>query len=113
MEIDNMKNIVVLKDLPSNIVEEAFVIVKPNIRIKKLNFADKKKNKERLKADNNKEYIVKEAEMLIANYISSIEKNNKLEDNSKLEKQYKRLKKLTFLLGIVSLLGILSNLLNG
>ena len=73
METSNMKNIVVLKNLPSNIVEEAIVILKGNKKIKKLELADKKNSKnvqnEELK---NKEYILKEAEMLFSNYIDVI-----------------------------------------
>ena len=34
MNINNMKNIVVLNNLPSNIVEEALVILKDNSKIK-------------------------------------------------------------------------------
>ena len=33
METSNMKNIVLLKDLPSNIIEEAIIILKSNINI--------------------------------------------------------------------------------
>ena len=34
MEANKMKNMIVLKNLPSNIVDEAFVILKPNSKIK-------------------------------------------------------------------------------
>ncbi len=40
MEENNMKNIVVLKDLPSNLVDEAIVIFKENVNVKNI---DKKK----------------------------------------------------------------------
>ena len=33
MSIESMKNMVVLRNLPSNIVEEAIVILKPNVKI--------------------------------------------------------------------------------
>ena len=36
METSNMKNIVVLKNLPSNLVEEAIVILKSSKKVKKL-----------------------------------------------------------------------------
>ena len=45
MNKENMKNMVVLKDLPSNIVEEAIIILKPNVKIKSLDIADNKNNK--------------------------------------------------------------------
>ena len=38
--INQMKNIIVLKELPSNIIEEAFVILKPNKKIKVNNVAE-------------------------------------------------------------------------
>ena len=40
MEVSNMKNMVVLKNLPSNIVEEAFVVLKANKKIKNLERVD-------------------------------------------------------------------------
>ena len=36
-----MKNMIVLKNLPSNIVDEAFVILKPNSKIKVEDYAEK------------------------------------------------------------------------
>ena len=46
MNTGNLKNIVVLKDLPSNLVEEAIVVLKENQKIPKLEPAstDKKEN---------------------------------------------------------------------
>ena len=48
MDTSSLKNIVVLKDLPSNIVEEAIVVLKENRKIQKLELIDKskKQNKE-------------------------------------------------------------------
>ena len=48
MEASNMKNMVVLKNLPSNLVEEAIVILKSSKKVKKLEKIDKnnKINKE-------------------------------------------------------------------
>lgn len=42
MSIESMKNMVVLRNLPSNIVEEAIVILKPNIKLKNLDLAENK-----------------------------------------------------------------------
>ena len=41
METSNMKNMVVLKNLPSNLVEEAIVILKSSKKVKKLEKIDK------------------------------------------------------------------------
>lgn len=77
MDINNMKNVVVLKDLPSNIVDEAIILLKQNQKIKKHEYADiKNNNKEKIKHDS-KDYIVKEAQMLISDYISRIEQKGK------------------------------------
>ena len=71
MDISNMKNMVVLKNLPSNIVDEAIVILKSNKKIKKLEYAESKLNNSKNNNENknnNNDYIVNEAEMIISNY---------------------------------------------
>ena len=74
MNTKNMKNMVVIKNLPSNILEEAIVILKPNIKIKKLDLIENKNNskKENIREEENKTYIINEAEMILENYISKI-----------------------------------------
>lgn len=110
MEENDMKNIVVLKDLPSNIVEEAIVIFKQNVNIKNIN-----KKKENVKIalggkQKTKDYIVKEAESIVANYISSLEQPKQLEIfNKKIKKKYNNLKKLTAFFAVVAVLGIVVN----
>ena len=42
MDINRMRNIVILKDLPSNIVDEAFIVLKKNQKIKRFEYADNK-----------------------------------------------------------------------
>lgn len=115
MNINNMKNIVVLKDLPSNIVEEAIVILKANVDLKRNEVMDSKKENIKVGAklkNNSKDYIVKEAEMIVSNYITSIEKPKQLElTNKKLIKQYNNLKKLSIFFAVVGFLGILVNLI--
>lgn len=106
MNIDNMKNMVILKDLPSNIVEEAIVILKPNIKFKSLDLSQNSniKNK-KIKEENPKKHIINEAEMLISNYISKIEseKNKNIKINKKIENKCKRLKIISVFLGIMLL----------
>ena len=103
MDKESMKNMVVLKDLPSNIVEEAIVILKPNVKFKSLDLSQNNniKNK-KIKVENPKKYIINEAEMLISNYISSIEndKNRNIKLNKKIEDKCKRLKIISIFLGI-------------
>ena len=108
MNTGNLKNIVVLKDLPSNLIEEAIVVLKENKKIPKLEPAStekKENNSESPKVINSKEYIIKEAQMLISEYILKIENKNKRENLSiqKLNKKCKRLKTVNqaLLVGLV------------
>ena len=48
MNSENMKNMVVLKDIPSNIVEEAIIILKPNVKIKSLDIVDNKNKRNKI-----------------------------------------------------------------
>ena len=43
MNTENMKNILILKDLPSNLVEEAIVFLKQNQKIRKPEYIEKNK----------------------------------------------------------------------
>ncbi|MBQ2916853.1 MAG: hypothetical protein IJE59_01545 [Clostridia bacterium] len=106
MNTENMKNMVVLKNLPSNIVDEAIVILKPNIKLKSLDKIEKnnKKNKSE-KIESSKKYIINEAELLISNYISKIEndRNKNIKINKTIETKCKRLKMVSVFLGLMLL----------
>ena len=95
METSNLKNMVVLKNLPSNIVDEAIIVLKANKKTKKLQKIENKKILENQENKKDKEYILKEAEMIVNNYISKIE--NKENDKTIISKdtdgKYKKLKK--------------------
>lgn len=109
MDISNMKNIIVLKNLPSNLVEEAIVILKQNKKVKRPELAENKKQK--LSNGNDKiqgkkdDFLIKEAENIISDYISKIEEQDfkgkkKLK---KLEEKYKKLKIVSTILGFTTL----------
>ena len=107
METSNMKNIVVLKNLPSNIVEEAIVILKGNKKIKKLEFVDKQSNKN----VKNEQYILKEAEMLVSNYIDKTQnckKSEKLTEKNK--KKIRILKKYSIVVTVLLLISLVLNI---
>ena len=75
MEKCKMKNVVVLKNLPSNLIEEAFVIVKSRKVARSLEYIDIKNGK--FVSDSKDDgYIVREAESVLSNYASLIEKKN-------------------------------------
>ena len=106
--INQMKNIIVLKDLPSNVIEEAFVILKQNKKMRIINKEENNTNEEQTR-----DYIVKEAEMVISSYLSSVEEDNKIRSKTikQMENKYKRLKKFTTLLSIIFAINIILNLL--
>lgn len=123
MDVSNMKNIIVLKNLPSNLVEEAIVVLKENKKVKRYQYADSENvNIDKQKAektvnneekDKDKKYILKEAEMVINNYISKIEtRSTRWKNNIKqLEKKYKKSLKLNFVLGISTVISLILSLI--
>lgn len=104
MDDSNMKNMVVLKNLPSNIIEEAFVVLKANARVKK---TEKVENFKSLDSNNDNKndnkYFLKEAEMLVSDYIAKIEENKKPTKKNNV----KRLKTVAFISSAVALLEFL------
>lgn len=106
MENSNMKNMVVLRNLPSNIVEEAIIVLKSNKKVKKLQKIEKlekQKNTDEKNEKKDKDYILKEAEMLVNSYISKLENKNKV-TFKKENKKYFKLKKYAFLISLISIL---------
>ena len=114
MDIQNMKNIVILKNLPSNMIEEAFVVLKDNVKVHKEELVVKNKevNKDsKIKKD--KDYVVKEAEMIVSDYITEIEKNNieETKEKIKLEERCKKLKYSNIFFISFSILSVISIIL--
>ncbi len=109
MNISQMKNMIVLKDLPSNILDEAIVILKNNAKVKDKekidngNLSNFKENQ-----NDNYDYVIKEAEYIIQDYIKDIEKPKETKNQLKnINTKYKRLQISSFLLGITALIGII------
>ena len=90
MEASNLKNMVVLKNLPSNIVDEAIIILKNSKKIKKLEKVENNKTtNKKEKQTTQKDYILKEAEMLVNSYVSKIEnKEDKKFADNKMQQKY-------------------------
>ena len=107
MRNEKLKNMIVLKNLPSNVIDEAIVILKPNVRVKKTDYADKKSKS--LLSDNkinSKDYIINEAQMVISNYITKLEKpkKEKYKQDKKIRNECKQLKIMSVGLLILLLL---------
>ena len=82
-----MKNIIVLKGMSSNVVDEAIVVLKPNIKLKQSEYNRKGK---RTWQDKNKKMIVtKEAENTINLYVRKLQKESKMKEDNQLKRKYK------------------------
>ena len=105
MNESKMKNMVVLKNLPSNIVEEAYVVLKPNQKLKKN--IEKQEDENKLVTS---DYVVKEAEMVVSNYLAKMEDNKTIRslEVEKIKKKYLKVRKLSLILGGILILNILS-----
>ena len=134
MSIENVKNVIILKNLPSNLIDEAIMVVKDKKKVKNLDYSnlikdggenfytlnskheknrviqgymkeEDLKNIEKIKKEDRK-YVIKEAEMVVTNYISKIEKPLSERKMQKLESSYKRVRAINFALGITTLISI-------
>ena len=135
MKTDIMKNVIILKNLPSNLIDEAIVIVKDKKKIKDINYSEfikdggekfsssvnrqtsnrviqgymKEEDLKKLEDTKKEErkYVIKEAEIVVTNYLSKI--HNKMPEKriKRLEKSYKRAKKMSIILGIISVISII------
>lgn len=106
MNESKMKNMVVLKNLPSNIVEEAYVILKPNKNFKQ-NIEKQESQNTRITSD----YVIKEAEMVVSNYLSKIEEKKTFRnlEVEKIKRKYKKLKNTSVILAAIVILNIISS----
>ena len=102
MEASKLKNMVILKNLPSNLVEEAIVILKENKKVKKLEKIDKNKKTE-YKRENKKDYVLKEAELVVSSDIEELEEKKKTKEklNKKTSQKLKKLKIYSYITSII------------
>ena len=109
MQSSDMKNMVVLKNLPSNMVEEAIIIFKETQKVKQKELIDKGENlNEKEIQPKSKEYILREAEMLVTDYINKIE-NKKGFNNKDIISKYSKLKKYSICSTVLLILSIIIN----
>lgn len=108
METSDMKNMIVLKNLPSNMVEEAIIIFKESQKVKQKELVDKRNNISFENKPKSRDYILKEAEMLVTDYINKLENRKKL-NNSKSLNQYKKLQRYSITVTIFLIVSIILN----
>ena len=111
MKTSDMKNMVVLKNIPSNMVEEAIIIFKETQKVRQRELIDKN-NEVKLdeQQTKSKEYIVKEAEDLIEDYINKIENSKKTDINNRnFKNKYYKLRTYSIISTICLLVSIVIN----
>ncbi len=95
------QNTIVLRNLPSNLIEEATIVFKNKKTVREIEKAEKERKKQestiipvKNKEGKRQSYAIKEAEMVIIDYVSGIEEKRKNINlrNNKVNKKYKRLK---------------------
>ena len=104
-----MKNMVVLKNLPSNMVEEAIIIFKETSKIKARDVINKTNSINQIQEKGkSKDIIFKEAEMLINDYVKKIEQQkNKNLFNQKINNKF--LKKYSLVVTILFIISLIVN----
>ncbi len=106
MNASRMKNIIVLKDLPSNIIDEAIVILKAGSKVK--NKVKKESNTiENIESteDTSYEIAIKEAEFLVADYMKNLEKPKEdIVKAKSISAKYQKLKICSFFLGVIAVI---------
>ena len=104
METSKMKNMVVLKNLPSNMIEEAIVIFKENSKIKAKDVINKSNQLSQIQGKS-KVIIFEEAEMLVNDYVKRVKssKNKKIFDKKINDKFLKKYSIVITILFIISL----------
>ena len=107
MESSDMKNMVVLKNLPSNMVEEAIIIFKETQKVRQKELIDSKKGNSAEARLKSRDYILKEAEMLVTDYINKIENKKKLENNKDLIEKYKNLQKYSIVSTVLLVISLI------
>lgn len=104
MDAKIMKKMIVLKNLQSNIIEEAYVVFKNNAKARKFEKVNNQKKEVITDDKKTNDYMVKEAEMIINDYICKMESKEFNFNNKILKSKNNRLKILTISFALLSIL---------
>lgn len=105
MNVSQMKNIIVLKDLPSNLVDEAIVILKKGSKVRNKKALERTNTEGFILEDTNCEVAIKEAEILIGEYMNELENpNQSIHNIKKMNFKYKKIKLACVILGGIFIL---------
>ena len=90
MQLEKVDNIIFLKDIESNIMQEAFIVLKDNFKVTSLKTKEKKA---KLEAN-----IIKEAELIINEEINDVSKKKEKIKIEIIQKKYKFMKIINLVL---------------
>lgn len=99
--MEKMKNMIVIRNIKSNLVEEAIVVFKENAKIKQKQVLNN--SKEINQKEFNPEYCIKEAEEIISDYIKELE-NNKKTDLLKIKLKALKILNIFLVVTIISII---------
>lgn len=116
LDLENMKNIVILKNLPSNLIEEAIIVIKDKSKVTQIEKYQKEKEEGLIhhlwKAEDlkkiehfqkeNRKFVIKEAEMVVTDYLNKIEENKTYHEKLKQKKMYQKMKFANVILVLIS-----------
>lgn len=97
--MNKMKNMLVIKNLKSNLVEEAIVVFKKNVRIKEENTVNSKLNLNKEKELSKNVYIL-EAENIVSEYIENLNKKQ-IENNNKKKINFLKILNIVLVIAII------------
>ena len=101
MENNKIKNTIVLRGMASNVVDEAIVILKPHVKIKKTQVVNNI-----IEKSNSKELIMKEAEHIVSEYVNRISVKEIENAKNALEKKVRKLQIISFTFFIILIITI-------
>ena len=105
MQLSKKKNTIVLKGMASNVVDEAIVVLKPNVKLKQNEYRVEGKTYK----DNKNIIVLKEAENTINMYMKKLEQESrkKLDTNFKLRYKFLKVCNIMLILTIVTIVLVL------
>ena len=107
MDTKIMKKMIVLKNLQSNMIEEAYVVLKNNCKVHKFQKINEEENGLADHNEKENDYMVKEAEMVINDYICKMESKEFNFNNISLRKRNNIFKITTISFALLSLLNFI------
>lgn len=102
MENNKIKNTIVLRGMASNVVDEAIVILKPHVKLKKTQVVNNIREK-----STSKELILKEAEHIVSEYVNRISLKEIEREKINLEKKVKKLKIISFMFFLILIITVI------